>query len=68
VSQTACEALHEPESYYDDIVNTPELIVGEVQEYCIRAFRTNVVQWDNGIEEVQRLEDGCSIVLTQFCL
>lgn len=52
VSQTACEAIHEPESYYDDVVNTPDLIVGEVQDYCIRAFRTNVVEWDKEAEEV----------------
>ena len=53
MSQSSCDAVHAPESYYDDIVNTPELIVGEVQEYCIRAFRDNVVQWDGTTDEVR---------------
>ena len=56
VSQSSCDAVHEPESYYDDIVNTPQLVVGEVQEYCIRAFRTDVVQWDSEAEEVRSRE------------
>jgi hypothetical protein len=53
VSADACQAVHAPENFYDDMIASEELVVGETQEYCIQAFKTTVVEWGEGENEVR---------------
>jgi hypothetical protein len=46
MSEVACGGLHGPETFYDDIIASDELVVGESQEYCIQAFKTTLVDWE----------------------